>query len=463
MSLPAKILIVDDDPALRMIAQHALKNAGYDTRTAWDGETALEEVRAYLPDLVLLDVNMPGMDGFEVCQHIKTDPQLKSIFVMIISALVVDTDSKVQGLSIGADGYIERPVANRELVARVQSLLRIRSAELALQTSVEQWQSTFDAVQDAIFLTGPDTTILRCNQAAARFFNLAEERIVGRKCREIVRDEQVPSALCPFLEVSDKKQREILQIQANGRWIEASVDPVTDASGAFAGSVHVLADVTERKLAEEKINIALAEKDTLLRELYHRTKNNMQVISAMLSLQKDYSDDPAVAAILTEMDNRIQSMSMVHQKLLQSRNLSSIDLGDYLRELSALLEDSYKSSPRVTITLDLESINVLIDLAIPCGLILNELVSNALKYAFAPGERGEIKVTLKMEPNQVIFLSVSDTGAGLPEGFLPRQDGKLGMQTLFALVEQQLRGEIEFINENGLAINMRFKETLVHG
>jgi two-component system, sensor histidine kinase PdtaS len=577
-----RILIVDDDPALQAIARRTLQSAGFDTQVADNGPSALLLARSYRPDLMLLDVNMPEMDGFEVCQRIKSDPETRSIYVLILSALVVDTDSKVQGLSIGADGYIERPVANRELVARVQALMRIRSAEIALQDSLKQWQATFDAVQDAIFLTDIDFTVLRCNRAAAQLFRVPIAEIIGRKCYEIVHGTEDRYSLCPLLQIKEQGKREIILLNYNNRWIQASVDPVIDAAGEFSGSVHVLTDVTDRILAEEnlrrseenyrqlfeaesdaiflidnengkilqansaasslygytreeiinlknsdlsaepdetrrrteefhaegeeviaiplryhrkkdgsvfpveitgrffihgdrrvhiaairditqrqmteqEIKTALAEKETLLRELYHRTKNNMQVISAMLSLQKSYSDNPLVGRILTEMDNRIQSMAMVHQKLYQSRNLSSIDLGEFLTELALLLEQSLKVNPDITLILDMDSVAVLIDLAIPCGLMLNELVSNALKYAFPLGTRGEITVTLRMDAENTIHLRVSDNGVGLPAGFRPREDGRLGLQTLFALVEHQLQGTIEFTSGPGLSADMVFK------
>jgi PAS domain S-box-containing protein len=584
MASLGKILIVDDDPALQAIARRALQSAGYDTQVADNGPSALILARSYRPDLMLLDVNMPEMDGFEVCQIIKSDPETRSIYILILSALVVDTDSKVQGLSIGADGYIERPVANRELVARVQALMRIRSAEIALQDSLKQWQATFDAVQDAIVLTDVNYNILRCNHAAAQLFDSPSEKIIGHKCYEIVHGENEAYSLCPLLQVKEQGKREIILLKHHDRWIQASVDPVIGAAGEFGGSVHVLRDVTDRIIAEDnlrkseenyrqlfeaesdaiflidnqdgtilqansaacmlygytreeivgmrnsdlsaepeetrrvteetppenedviniplryhhkkdgsvfpveitgrffihgdrpvhiaairditqrqitesEIKTALAEKETLLRELYHRTKNNMQVISAMLSLQKSYSDNPLVERILTEMDNRIQSMAMVHQKLYQSRNLSSIDLGEFLTELALLLEQSLKVNPDVNLVLDMDSVPVLIDLAIPCGLMLNELVSNALKYAFPLGTAGEIRVTLRMDADSTIHLRVCDNGVGLPAGFQPRDDGRLGLQTLFALVEHQLQGTIEFTSGPGLTADMTFQNT----
>jgi two-component sensor histidine kinase len=149
-------------------------------------------------------------------------------------------------------------------------------------------------------------------------------------------------------------------------------------------------------------------------------------------------------------------MAMVHQKLYQARNLSSLDLGEYMHELTVLLEHSYKVNLGVFVSLDLESFPVQIDLAIPCGLVLNELVSNALKYAFPNGRSGEVIIRLNKDASDTIHFSVSDNGIGLPEGFDPRVNGRLGLQTLITLVENQLQGKIEFTNGPGLTVSMEF-------
>ncbi|MEW5816283.1 MAG: MASE1 domain-containing protein [Spirochaetota bacterium] len=218
--------------------------------------------------------------------------------------------------------------------------------------------------------------------------------------------------------------------------------------------------LSERKQAEDRLQVSLKEKEALLRELYHRTKNNMQVICAMLELQLACMQDEQAVRVLKEMENRIRSMALVHQKLCQSHNLSSINLREYINELAGLLLDSYGvSSDRIRLNLDLEDVFVIVDTAVPSGLILNELISNALKHAF-PGERkGEISIRLH-KTGEEIELGVSDNGIGVPPDFNFKANGKIGLQIVFALGEDQLQGGVKFETHNGLACLVSFKDTL---
>ncbi len=218
----------------------------------------------------------------------------------------------------------------------------------------------------------------------------------------------------------------------------------------------IVRDITERKRADAQIRIALAEKEILLRELYHRTKNNMQVISSMLALQQDYTQEENTKTILDEMRMRIQSLAMVHEKLYQSQNLSSIDLAEYLQELALLLKSTYNINPNVTLRLDLQSIPVLIDVAIPCGLLLNELVSNAFKYAFPEERAGELSVSMTISPDRYITLTVADNGVGFPPGFDPQKNGRLGTEIIYGISTHQLRGEVTFESTQGVTCQIRF-------
>ena len=213
---------------------------------------------------------------------------------------------------------------------------------------------------------------------------------------------------------------------------------------------------------EDQLKTALAEKETLLRELHHRTKNNMQVITAMLSIQQNFTDNPDVIENLNNVRERIQSMTLVHQKLYQSGDLSTINLAEYIRDLAMYMKRDYPVSSNVEMRFDLEEIQVLIDTAIPCGLVLNELISNALRHAFSEGGLGEICFSLKHEDYHTIMLAVSDNGRGLPPGFDPRRDGKFGFQTLFALVEHQLRGKVMLQSDPGFTCTVRINNTLYH-
>ena len=229
-------------------------------------------------------------------------------------------------------------------------------------------------------------------------------------------------------------------------------------SGEASRLIGINYDITRVKLNESKLEHALAEKNTLLRELYHRTKNNMQVISSMLDLESLSNEDENVRRTFQEMGNRIQTMSMVHHKLYQSQNLSQIDLGNYLEELSELLlKSNYPKEKKINIITDLESIEVQIDSAIPCGLIINELISNSLKYAFKYRSEGEIQISLFREEN-LIHLIYKDNGCGFPEGFDFDKDINLGLLLVKKLSKNQLQGQVRFDIEDGFGYEIKFDE-----
>ncbi|RME84680.1 MAG: GAF domain-containing protein, partial [Caldilineae bacterium] len=220
-------------------------------------------------------------------------------------------------------------------------------------------------------------------------------------------------------------------------------------------------EMEQRLQVEEALRNSLREKELLLQELYHRTKNNMQVISAMLALEETRVADEASREIFREIQNRIQAMGLVHQMLYQSQDLSRVDLAQYVRELADLLMNSYNiASDRIRLTLDIESTAVLIDIAIPCGLILNELISNALKYAFPDNRTGEIRIHLSRSEQGEIVLEVADNGVGIPPGVDLRASDTLGVQTVFSITEHQLQGQVSYEANPGLRWHIRFPDTL---
>jgi PAS domain S-box-containing protein len=220
-------------------------------------------------------------------------------------------------------------------------------------------------------------------------------------------------------------------------------------------------NITERKQTEEKVIKGIKEKEILLRELYHRTKNNMAVINALLQMQSGYSNDEQLQNILQETQNRINSMAMVHQKLYESQDLSHINLKEYINELIQLLITSYvEPAGNIEFNMRLNDVNVLIDTAIPCGLILNELITNSLKYAFPDNRSGEIFIELYRAEDNKITLIVKDNGTGFPDGFDIHKDRGMGMQVLFLLAENQLKANIDYNSEDGVKCTLNFEDNL---
>lgn len=255
-------------------------------------------------------------------------------------------------------------------------------------------------------------------------------------------------------------EHRILHKNGSYSWVLIRGIVIRDEDGQPYRMAGSLTDITVRKHNEQRIKASLNEKEVLLREIHHRVKNNMQVISSLLRLQSNYIQDPHSQMLLKESQNRIRTMSLVHEKLYQSKDLTEIDADDYLAHLIHFLMRSYTIRPdQVDVVMDISKIKLKIDTAIPCGLIINELVTNALKYAFPDGRKGQITVSLQMvaDDNTLEFV-VADNGVGLPEGFSWQDSSSLGLQLVSILVQDQLQGDIEMIRDSGTCFRVRFRE-----
>jgi two-component sensor histidine kinase len=215
-------------------------------------------------------------------------------------------------------------------------------------------------------------------------------------------------------------------------------------------------ELAERERAEERIKASLQEKELLLKEMHHRVKNNLQIISSLLCLQAGHTQDPQVGEILRDGQNRVRTMALVHEKLYRSENLACIDFGDYVRTLMAQLMRSYGTKlAKIDMQTEVAALRLGIDVAVPCGLIVNELVTNSLKHAFPDGRNGEVNVGLCETGDGHLLLKVRDNGVGMPQGFDYRQTESLGLQLVNALV-RQLDGSVELHCEGGTTFAITF-------
>jgi two-component sensor histidine kinase len=214
-------------------------------------------------------------------------------------------------------------------------------------------------------------------------------------------------------------------------------------------------DNTERKEIDRKIRDSLKEKEVLLQEVHHRVKNNLQVISSILNLQTSYVDDPHTLEILRESQQRIKSMSFIHETIYRTADFSRLEFMDYIKTIASNLIQSYRSaSTAIEFVPDMQSVGLNLDQAIPCGLIINELVSNALKYAFKGRKKGRLEILLK-EENQEVILAVKDDGVGLPKDFAFEKNNSLGIQLVYALLDQ-LDATVNINQSNGTEFFIRF-------
>jgi PAS domain S-box-containing protein len=222
--------------------------------------------------------------------------------------------------------------------------------------------------------------------------------------------------------------------------------------------VAVQQDITEHKLAEEHIQTSLREKEVLLKEIHHRVKNNLGIVSSLLQMQCRRTQDPQATAILRDSQNRIASIALVHEKLYRSADLANIDFAQYIPDLTTHLFDSYTvSSNYIKLNIQVDA-SLDIETAIPCGLIINELVSNALKYAFPDNRTGEIQVSLNQQNKYDLILKIRDNGIGLPANFDNKKVKTLGITLVQGLVKQ-LKGTIEINSHLGTEFKIKFTKS----
>ena len=250
------ILHVDDNEANRYAVKRMLRLAGFKVIEAATGEAALQLVAQAKPDLIILDVQLPDINGFEVCRKIKVNPTTAFIPVLHLSASFVESRDKAQGLDSGADGYLAQPVEPIELIATVKSLLRIRQAEESALSLAREWQSTFDAMNDGVCLLNQEGRVMRCNSAMTELLNKPLRELVGCLHQELLPTTLGSVEATPFTRVQQTRQRESQEVHSDSHWFSVTADPVFDEGGAFSGAVYILADMTDRRQAEEALRVS---------------------------------------------------------------------------------------------------------------------------------------------------------------------------------------------------------------
>jgi PAS domain S-box-containing protein len=336
----------------------------------------------------------------------------------------------------------------------------LRKTENSLRESEEQYRTLVDNASDIVFTTDNTGHFTFVNPAGIRIVGYEMEEVIGRHYPTLIRQDMREEAMKFFGRQFVKgiqntySEYPVITKEGGGIWLGQNTKLLV-RNGNVEGFQAIARDITVLKRAEEKIKASLLEKETMLKEIHHRVKNNLQVISSLLNMQSTYLEDGKARQALQESIARVRTMAMIHTQLYQSQDLTKVDFGFFIRDLIGNISQSYgRAESHVKINVDTDKTRLGIDASIPCGLILNELVSNALKHAFPNEKEGKIDITMRSKDDRV-ELTVQDNGIGFPKSVDFTKVKSLGLQLVNALVGQ-MNGKIDIQVDGGTTWTIAF-------
>ncbi len=332
----------------------------------------------------------------------------------------------------------------------------IDKRRMQIAESEERYRLLFELSPQYILISNPEGEIYDVNEHVSEFLGLEKDKLKGKSIFDLnlLLPEKIDEAknLLKIIgedgEVPPYETR-ILDPMGNERHVKIFSKPINVNGKDLI--IFVIQDLTEIKKAQSELEKAVKEKDLLLKEIHHRVKNNLMIISSLLSLQARYLKDKEAFEIFKESENRARSMALIQERLYRSSNLKEIDMMEYLQALARGIFNSY-ARPGVEFKFDIDKIKMDIELAIPVGLIVNELITNSFKHAFPDGSGGEVNLKLKSLDDK-IFLEVSDNGIGFPEDLDWQNTESLGLQLVKSLADQ-INAKVQMISDNGTTFKL---------
>lgn len=462
-----RILIVDDDSDFALSLLDILESRDYQVEMAHSVHQGVEKAKDFDPQVALLDIRLNKGNGLDLLVNLK---KIRPGILCIMMTAYVATETAVEALNEGAYAYLRKPIDVKDLLSTLERCFdKIRletekyQAEAALQESENMYRTLVENLPQRIFLKNQSSVYLSCNENFAKDFGVPRLEVHGKTDYDFYPDQFAKQII-----ENDKKiiqsgksseQEEILNIRGSESYVQIVKTPIKDESGRVNGILGIFWDITNRKQAEDKIMASLKEKEVLLKEIHHRVKNNLQVISSLLNLQSRYIHNAEAQSILEDSRNRVRSMALVHEELYRSENFAEVDFKEYIHHLSLNLFRAYNTDPgKICLEIKVEKVSLAVDMAVPCGLIINELITNSLKHAFPSSYQGKGKVLiqLKMLSEEEVELSVEDNGVGVPQDFNVMTTDSLGMYLVRLLSEEQLQGKLSVEQNKGLRFSIRF-------
>jgi PAS domain S-box-containing protein len=468
MAKSLRVLILEDRPADAEIAVCELRQAGFDP--GWLRVDTREEFLANLTpafDVILADYSLPQFNARHALQLLQ-ERELDTPFIIVSGSL--SEEVAVDCLKQGATDYLLKdrltrlgPAVHRALEQR-RICQEKKRAEVELRASEQRFRLLAEHASDVISRHSADGRFLYVSPACRTLLGYAADELIGQPADVFCVAEdraQILRAYAVLHETEGAHTRAYRVHRKNGDiiWLETTWRRFAYPKPGSPLEVHAISrDISERKHAEQALHASLSAKEILLKELQHRVKNNLQVISSLLNLQSAHVKDEQARCVFRESQNRVKSIALVHEKFYHSPDLGRMLFADYVRTLVLSLFQCYGVDlKKVAFQLCADEVFLNLDTAIPCALVINELVSNALKHAFPQGRHGTLAIDLHADAEQRLNLQVRDDGVGLPPHVDVRKSPSLGLQLVCALADQ-LDANLEVRNGQGTAIALTFKQ-----
>ncbi len=352
------------------------------------------------------------------------------------------------------DGNVEK------LMLLIEDITEQKKVEIALVSSERKYRNLVEASKDLIWRIDPDGNFNFVNSASEKILGFSPDELIGTSFVPHIHPEKVEETVQIHSGVIHGKSYDnfdLTMIRKDGsyRYLSAKAYPMRDVDGNIVGCTGTASDITHILEYQQQLEVSLKEKEVLIKEIHHRVKNNLAVISGLFALQAMSMDDENVVQIFNESQARIQSIATIHEKLYQTNLFTSIEMKSYLKDLLADIQKTFKNTGKeIDIILKGDEVTLNVNQAVPFGILANELITNSFKYAF-PGEmNGSITLDVRKKDEEVIF-TVKDTGIGLPKDFDKIRKDSLGVTLIHSLADQ-LNGEVNWTSEGGTLFELKF-------